>query len=149
ILAIHDVGTDADRLYAVMELLDGKTLRERLEHGPLSWRKAVEVAAAIAAGLAAAHDKGIIHRDVTPANVFMTTDGFVKILDFGLARYDAIGESDVTRPRSLTEAGVVMGTTGYMSPEQVRGLSIDSRTDIFSLGAVLYEMVSGRRAFTG
>jgi eukaryotic-like serine/threonine-protein kinase len=150
ILAIHDFGKDGGRAYAVTELLEGATLRERLRGGPLSPRKAVEVGAQIARGLAAAHDKGIVHRDLKPENLFLTTDGRVKILDFGLARADVPGGPDdgnsPTRTRQ-TDPGTVLGTVGYMSPEQVRGQVADSRSDIFALGCVLHEMLSGRRTF--
>jgi serine/threonine-protein kinase len=150
ILAIHDYGTQGAISYAVMELLEGETLRGRLAKGPLPWREAVEIGAAIADGLAAAHAKGIIHRDLKPENLFLTADGRVKILDFGLARMDPPADSQVeTGPyvRAATDPGVVMGTAGYMSPEQVRGERVDARSDLFSFGCVLYEMVAGRRAF--
>jgi serine/threonine-protein kinase len=154
ILAIHDFGTDRGVAYAVTELLEGKTLRERIEAGPLPARKAIEYAAQAARGLAAAHDKGIVHRDLKPENVFVTNDGRVKILDFGLARLGApeLSGTPITEARTATvatEPGVVMGTVGYMSPEQVRGHVTDHRSDVFSFGAVLYEMLTGRRAFHG
>ena len=150
ILTLHDFGKSDGVSYAVLEFLDGETLRERLAAGPLSLRKAVEVGVQIARGLAAAHGKGIAHRDVKPENVFLTRDGQVKILDFGLARH--AGDSTLDRPDSptlppATEPGVILGTVGYMSPEQVRGGVSDYRSDIFALGCVLYEMVTGRRAF--
>jgi eukaryotic-like serine/threonine-protein kinase len=150
ILVLYDVGADAGIHFVVTELLEGETLRERIAGGPLPWRKAAEMGAAIAAGLAAAHSKGIVHQDIKSANIFLTSDGRVKILDFGLAqvrRAPTEDESTVT----LTEAGnrIVMGTIGYMSPEQVRGEKAQASSDVFSLGCVLYEMVSGRRAFTG
>ena len=154
ILAIYDVGRHEGIAYAVMELLEGETLREKLVEGPLAARKAVEYAAQIARGLGAAHEKGIVHRDLKPENLFVTKDGRVKILDFGLARQisgPAIG-SDATRSPTVTRAtepGTVMGTVGYMSPEQVRGLPADHRSDIFSFGCVLFEMLGGRRAFQG
>jgi eukaryotic-like serine/threonine-protein kinase len=139
--------------YIVSELLEGATLRERLSAGPLRERKALDYAVQIARGLAAAHDRGIVHRDLKPENVFVTNDGRVKILDFGLAKLTetAPADSDATLASlgSVTQAGVVMGTIGYMSPEQVRGKPLDARSDIFSFGAVLYEMLAGRRAFQG
>jgi Tol biopolymer transport system component/tRNA A-37 threonylcarbamoyl transferase component Bud32 len=151
ILAIFDLGADQGTTFAVMELLEGETLRARLAHGALGVRKAVEIGAQIAVGLAAAHDKGVVHRDVKPENVFLTQDGGVKVLDFGLARLDpALAGGDQTDSPTLlrrTDAGTVMGTVGYMSPEQARGAVADHRSDIFSLGVVLYEMLSGRRAF--
>jgi serine/threonine protein kinase len=153
ILAIHDIGENVGAPFIVSELLEGSSLRAELEHGPLSARKASDYAAQIAQGLAAAHDKGVVHRDLKPENIFLTKDGRVKILDFGLAKLTtkgegAKGQSDgLTLTSSPTEAGMVMGTAGYMAPEQVRGAAVDSRTDIFAFGAVLYEMISGKRAF--
>ncbi len=154
ILAIHDIGEDRGIRFAVTELLDGETLRARLLRERLAWRKAVEIAIAMADGLSAAHTKGIVHRDLKPENVFLTSAGLVKILDFGLARADATAStgstSAPTAAASLqTEAGSVLGTVGYMSPEQVSGEPSDARSDIFSFGCVLYEMLSGRRAFGG
>jgi serine/threonine protein kinase/Tol biopolymer transport system component len=179
ILTVHDFGMHDGAPYVVSELLEGETLRDRLsvrgkqvrsgsassasgsggtEIGPgeeraLSSRKALEIANQIASGLAAAHDKGIVHRDLKPDNIFLTRDGRVKILDFGLAKLvqPQVQDSDQTQtevaPRDATLSGVVLGTAGYMSPEQVRGESTDLRSDIFSFGAVLYEMLSGKRAF--
>jgi len=150
ILAIHDYTAGEDISFAVMELLQGETLRHRLKAGAFPWRRGVEIAAALADGLAAAHAKGIIHRDLKPDNIFLTSDGRAKILDFGLARV-----GDVAPPQNITatyhedrtDVGAIVGTVGYMSPEQVRGQPADARSDIFALGCVLYEMVTGRRAF--
>jgi len=150
ILAIHDIGEQNGTHYLVSELLEGSSLRLELDHGAVIPRKAGDYAAQIAQGLAAAHDKNIIHRDLKPENIFITREGRVKILDFGLAKLAPAGNltsPGVTLTSSPTEAGVVMGTVGYMAPEQVRGTSVDSRTDIFAFGAVLYEMLSGNRAF--
>jgi len=152
ILAIFDFGSEGGQTYAVMELLEGETLRERLRDGPLATRKAVEIAAEVAQGLAAAHERGIVHRDLKPENVFLLRDGRVKILDFGLARDNAAPESRSQLLAAPTEGpgtapGAVLGTVGYMAPEQVRGLPADGRADLFALGVVLYEMLSGRRAF--
>jgi WD40 repeat protein len=150
ILSIHDFGTSGGVAYAVMELLEGETLRARLEGASIPQRRAVELAIQIARGLAAAHEKGIIHRDLKPENVFLTSDGRVKILDFGLAKKIGLDGGETNAPTAAgTEPGTVMGTVGYMSPEQVRGREVDARTDIFSFGAILYEMVSGKRAFKG
>jgi len=150
ILAVFDTGAHDGQVYLVTELLDGETLRERLRAGPLPVRKAIDIAGQIARGLAAAHDKGIVHRDLKPENVFVLTDGQVKLLDFGLARpmprRESVETETVVR---VTEPGTVMGTVGYMAPEQVRGIEADARADLFSLGAVIYEMLSGRRAFEG
>ena len=149
ILAIHDFGSEAGVAFAVMELLEGETLRQRLDRGPIPLRRAAEIARGIALGLAAAHQKGIIHRDLKPENLFLTKDGAVKILDFGLARtMPRLGAADSTLT-GRTEPGALLGTVGYMSPEQVRGEPADERSDIFSFGTVLYEMFSGLRAFRG
>jgi eukaryotic-like serine/threonine-protein kinase len=152
ILAVYDIGTDSTATYVVSELLDGQTLRGILsESGALPLRKAIDYAVQIAKGLAAAHDKGIVHRDLKPENLFITSDGHAKILDFGLAKLlnPADGPSLSVLPTTPlpTNPGVILGTVGYMSPEQVRGRTVDHRSDIFSFGAVLYEMLSGRRAF--
>jgi Tol biopolymer transport system component/tRNA A-37 threonylcarbamoyl transferase component Bud32 len=152
ILSIHDFGVEQGAPYAVMELLEGQTLREHLREGAVPRRKAVSYALQIAAGLAAAHARGITHRDLKPENVFVTRDGQVKILDFGLAkpRPDAAsGASVALTGRVDTTPGTVLGTAGYMAPEQVRGQEVDHRADIFALGAVLYELLAGRRAFQG
>jgi len=151
ILSIYDFGTSDGTTFAVMELLEGQSLRARLADGALPARKAVEVAVQIARGLAAAHDKGIVHRDLKPENIFLTSDT-VKILDFGLARQAGLSTSATTLDSPTvapsTEPGVVLGTVGYMAPEQVRAAVSDHRTDIFGLGCVLYEMLTGRRAFS-
>ena len=150
ILGIHDIGTHDGASFLVSEFLEGQTLREKLVSGPLPVRRATEYALRMAEGLAAAHEKGIVHRDLKPENVFVTSDGRIKILDFGLAklvRPKENHETAVTLTSPATLPGMVMGTVGYMSPEQVRGEPIDPRTDIFSLGTVLYEMLTGRRAF--
>ena len=153
ILAIHDVGKTEDGVaYAVTELLEGSTLRDRLEGGALPFRKCVDYGVQIAEGLAAAHERGIVHRDLKPENVFVGPDGRVKILDFGLAKAaPAIDDSATASPTvsSPTDPGTVLGTVGYMAPEHVRGRAADHRSDIFSLGTVLYEMATGRRAFKG
>ncbi len=152
ILAIHDFGTHDGVSYAVTELLEGETLRGKLDGSTVTQRQAVDWALQVARGLSAAHGKGIVHRDLKPDNVFVTNDGHVKILDFGLAkRVDAPATEQTSAPTGTggghTEPGTVMGTMGYMSPEQVRGLPVDQRTDIFSFGAILYELLSGKKAF--
>ena len=146
ILAVYQMGTYAGVPYLVSELLEGKTLAESVRRGPLPVRKALDYAVQIAGGLAAAHEKGIVHRDLKPDNLFVTKDGRIKILDFGLAKVMQPKEQATNAP-TLTMPGVAMGTVGYMSPEQVRGLATDHRTDIFAFGAILYEMTMGRRAF--
>jgi eukaryotic-like serine/threonine-protein kinase len=151
ITAVHDIGTADGAPYIVTELLEGETLRARLSNGPLSVRKAIEYAVQIAKGLAAAHEKGIVHRDLKPENLFLTNDGRIKILDFGLAKLKPEKEGGQTAMQTIsaTEPGVVLGTMGYMSPEQVRGKAADKRSDLFSFGTILYEMLSGQRAFRG
>jgi eukaryotic-like serine/threonine-protein kinase len=152
ILSIFDIGEDRAAPYVVSELLEGETLRERLREGPIPARKAIDYAKQIASGLAAAHEKGITHRDLKPENLFITSDGRVKILDFGLAkltRPESDEAGDAPTMQIATDAGTVMGTVGYMAPEQVRGKAADSRSDIFAFGAILYEMLSGKRAFHG
>ena len=152
ILAIYDVGTWQYGIpYVVAELLEGETLRARLQNGPLPIRTAILIASQICMGLAAAHDKGIVHRDLKPDNLWLTKDGGVKILDFGLAKLlpEKLVPPDLEATATETTSTRIMGTLGYMSPEQIRGRSLDQRTDIFSLGAVLYELLSGRRAFQG
>ncbi len=158
ILTVHDIGAASPENgrapYIVSELLEGETLRERMNSAAMPVRKAIDYAQQIARGLAAAHEKGIVHRDLKPENLFVTKDGRVKILDFGLAKLKppqvggAIDKEALTQ-RQLTDPGVVMGTVGYMAPEQVRGQEADHRADIFAFGAILYEMLTGRRAFQG
>jgi eukaryotic-like serine/threonine-protein kinase len=150
ILAVYDVGVGPGPLHVVSELLEGKTLRSALEAGAIPIRQAIDWAGQIAEGLAAAHDKGIVHRDIKPENVFITDGGRVKILDFGLAkvRDDSSAANGLTQlTRNETAPGTLLGTVGYMAPEQVRGGAVDQRADIFSFGAVVYEMLSGRQAF--
>jgi len=149
ILAVFDIGQHNGSPFMVSELLEGETLRKLLEDGPLPQRKAIDYGVQIAQGLACAHEKGIVHRDVKPENIFVTRDGRVKILDFGLAKQAqmAAAADGATLTSSHTAAGLVLGTAGYMSPEQVRGEAADARSDIFAFGAVLYEMLSGGRAF--
>jgi serine/threonine-protein kinase len=153
ILAVYDVGTEEGTSFVVTELLEGETLRESVRRSTIPWRKAIEYGVAIADGLAAAHARGVIHRDLKPENIFLTTDGVVKILDFGLARIETAtppAERADTPTMTLdTRPGTVLGTVNYMSPEQVRGLKTDARSDIFSFGCVLYEMLARHRAFTG
>jgi serine/threonine protein kinase/Tfp pilus assembly protein PilF len=152
ILTIHDIGTQDGSPYVVSELLEGETLRSRLAGGAFTPRKALGHALQIAHGLSAAHEKGIVHRDLKPENIFVTRDGRVKILDFGLAKLTETAGGTTRQtdlPTQGTEPGMVLGTLGYMSPEQVRGRPADPRSDIFSFGAILYEMLSGRRAFHG
>lgn len=153
ILAIFDIGEDQGAPYVVSELLEGETLRDRLHGGALSSRKAIDFALQMAHGLAAAHEKGIVHRDLKPENLFITHDNRLKILDFGLAKLihpeEGSSSGDAPTIQVATDPGVVMGTVGYMSPEQVRGKPADHRSDIFSFGSILYEMVSGKRAFHG
>src|SRR6266540_506617 len=153
ILVVHDIGAHDGTTYVVSELLEGETLRKRIGGTPLGQRRAVDYALQIANGLAAAHEKGIVHRDLKPDNIFITNDGRVKILDFGLAKLTQLDgnqvQTDIPTRRVNTDPGVVMGTVGYMSPEQLKGLTVDQRSDIFSFGAILYEMLSGRRAFHG
>jgi hypothetical protein len=154
ILAVFDTGLDREHMFVVMELLEGETLRDRLtsmQGAGLPVRKAVEIATRTANGLAAAHDKGLVHRDLKPENIFLLTGGGVKILDFGLARASVAttGSGVAETVAALTDPGLVMGTVGYMAPEQVRAQAVDARADLFALGAVLFEMLTGRRAFSG
>jgi non-specific serine/threonine protein kinase len=153
IMAIYDVGSHEGRTFAVMELLEGQTLSARKRKSPLDWQTSLNIAIAVADGLAAAHRRGVIHRDLKPDNIFLTSDGRVKIVDFGLARFEAkptTAGTDLGAPVTellQTQTGVVMGTLTYMSPEQVRGEPTDARTDVFAFGCVLYELLNGRRTF--
>src|SRR5499426_3253676 len=151
ILTVHDIGTHEGAPYIVAELLEGEELRAHLNEGALPVRKAIEYSQQITAGLAAAHEKGVVHRDLKPENLFVTRDGRVKILDFGLAKLKTqqVGAADSQAPtqKKITDPGTVMGTVGYMSPEQVCGQETDHRSDIFAFGVVLYEMLSGQRPF--
>ncbi|HEY6930302.1 MAG TPA: serine/threonine-protein kinase, partial [Thermoanaerobaculia bacterium] len=151
ITAVYDLGSHDGAPYIVTELLEGETLRARLSGGAIPVRKAIDYAVQLAKGLAAAHEKGIVHRDLKPENIFLTNDGRVKILDFGLAKLTQpegqSGPQTNLPTASATEPGVVMGTLGYMSPEQVKGHPADQRSDLFAFGAILYEMLSGVRVF--
>jgi eukaryotic-like serine/threonine-protein kinase len=155
ILAVYDVGSADGHTYIVSELLEGTTLRRLLDEGPRPTREALKYAVQIAEGLAAAHDKGIVHRDLKPENIFITGEGVAKILDFGLAKHASVEASTIattvmaTTPPPNTLPGTVLGTVGYMAPEQVRGGGVDHRADVFAFGAVLYEMLGGSRAFQG
>ncbi len=151
LLDIHDVGEAAGISYAVTELLEGESLSERLKSGPLPWRKSVEIGFAVADGLAAAHARSIVHRDVKPSNIFLTSDGRVKILDFGIATVsaDPAAEGVTHASVALTATDALVGTPGFVSPEQIRRKPVDGRSDVFSLGCVLYEMATGKRAFSG
>lgn len=151
ILTVYDIGDHDGSPFIVAELLDGEERRQRLDAGPVPLRKVIEYAQQTVNGLSAAHEKGIIHRDLKPENLFITRDNRIKVLDFGLAKLrasklEASSSEDATR-RAITNPGVVMGTVGYMSPEQVRGQITDHRSDIFSFGSILHEMITGRRAF--
>src|SRR5271157_716483 len=150
IVTIYELGQDGSSHYIAMELVEGKTLRELLVSGLLPMRKAIEIAAQVAEGLTKAHEAGITHRDLKPENLMVSQDGFVKILDFGLAKRMSTSEelSDMcTLSLSETQPGLLLGTLGYMSPEQARGDRLDFRSDQFSFGLVLYEMVTGKRPF--
>src|SRR5687767_14133306 len=152
IVAVHDVGHDNGTFYVVTELLEGKTLRESIRQSAMGWRRAVEIGAEVADGLAAAHAKSIVHRDLKPENIFLTADGRVKILDFGLAQTDPIltqrDEASVPTTKWFqTDPGMVIGTLGYMSPEQLRGEAVDPSADLFSLGCILFEMVTAKKPF--
>src|SRR5262249_30222149 len=150
----YDVGTQNGTPYLVSELLEGESLRTKLEDGALPQRKAIEYAVETARGLAAAHDKGIVHRDLKPENIFITKDDRVKILDFGLAKLTLPDSTNSQRSnlatiQPQTESGVILGTVGYMAPEQIRGKQADHRSDIFAFGSILYEMLTGKKPFRG
>ena len=152
IVAVYDVGFSDGTPYIVCELLEGQTLRKRLSEGALPVRVALDYALQIVQGLIAAHDRRIVHRDLKPENLFVTTDGRVKILDFGVAKLQSAPEDSarsVEELTTVTRSGAVIGTVAYMSPEQLRSKPVDHRSDIFSVGAILYEMLAGRRAFRG
>jgi Tol biopolymer transport system component/predicted Ser/Thr protein kinase len=149
IVAVYDVGQQDGRSYIVSELVDGESLRKTIERGPIPARKLLDIAIQIADAIAAAHALGIVHRDLKPENIMITRDNRVKVLDFGLAKQKTITEDDSTVTMALSQPGTVMGTVGYMSPEQVRGEKVDNRSDIFSFGCVLHELETGKRAFDG
>src|SRR5215471_16406233 len=149
ICAVHDVGEAAGHPFLVLELLEGKTLRERIASGPLDVATALEIAVQVADALDAAHGKGIVHRDIKPGNIFITERGDAKVLDFGLAKQDQAAETEATNVDTLTEPGSAIGTVAYMSPEQARGQVVDARSDLWSFGVVLYEMVTRCRPFDG
>jgi serine/threonine protein kinase len=155
VVPLFDVGEQNGMRYAVSEYVEGETLRARLKRGPMPPFESAEVAAQIAEGLSAAHQKGFVHRDIKPENVILAHATFARILDFGLAKRSAglpgvsVSEQEVTQSAFLTEPGIIAGTVGYMSPEQVRGEPVNGRSDIFSLGVVLWEMLTGRRPFRG
>jgi serine/threonine protein kinase len=147
IVTVHDVGSESGVLYMVSELVRGELLRALMDRGPMPVRKAIDVAVQVADGLAAAHARGITHRDLKPENIMVTPEGLVKILDFGLARQAVPLQEDGATVSVQTQAGTILGTVNYMSPEQARGLQVDYRSDQFSLGLILFEMLAGKRAF--
>ena len=150
ILTVHEAGEFGDRQYLVTELVDGGTLADWARDSERTWRQVVTLLVGIADALAAAHDAGIMHRDVKPANILIAKNGYAKLGDFGLAKLDATLRAMSGRARAgATRPGVVVGTVAYMSPEQAAGKPLDTRSDIFSLGLLLYELLAGRRAFTG
>jgi non-specific serine/threonine protein kinase len=152
IVALYDIGAEQGTHYVVMELLEGQTLGQRLAESPLDWRTALDIATAVAEGLAVAHAKGLVHRDIKPDNIYLTSSGGIKILDFGLVRQErqATPSGGLAATVTLeTQQGVLLGTVSYMSPEQVRGQHADARSDVFALGCVLYEMLTGQRPFPG
>ena len=148
IVSVYDVGAAGEVHYIVSELLEGDTLRQRITPSGIPVRRAIELASQLANGLAAAHDQGVVHRDLKPENIFVTRSGRLKVLDFGLAKLRGLGAGRQDGATATqTQAGQVMGTVGYMSPEQVKGDAVDHRSDIFSFGSILYEMLNGQRAF--
>ena len=156
VVAVHDVGVDEGIFYVVSELLEGESLRNRLARAPVPLSTALDWAVQLARGLGAAHDRGVVHRDLKPENVFLCNNGTLKLLDFGIAKSAptpsgarGLLEATLPAPAAVTSTGAVLGTPGYMSPEQVGGEPVDGRSDVFSLGAILYELLSGRRAFPG
>lgn len=150
ILTVHDIGSIEEVYFIATEYIDGVTLRTKLHSGKLTIKEAVEIAIQIVSALVAAHHSDIVHRDIKPENIMLRPDGYVKVLDFGLAKVtQPSGPADITEAQTITEAGLLIGTVKYMSPEQVRGLPVDARSDIFSLGVVLYEMIAGVTPFQG
>jgi serine/threonine protein kinase len=151
ILSVYDVGFEGTTPYIVTELLEGKTIRQQIGEGRLSLRESIDYGLQIVQGLTAAHQRNIVHRDLKPENLFITNDGRIKILDFGVAKLQPTADDDrgIESMTTVTKHGAVIGTVAYMSPEQLRGKPVDHRSDIFSFGAILYEMISGSRAFRG
>src|SRR5947208_1937770 len=154
IVTIYEIGQVDGKHFIATEFIEGETLRQRMSQGPLKLGESIDIATQVAGGLTAAHEAGIIHRDIKPENVMLRRDGYAKVLDFGLAKLTerpaiAADTQAPTRVNVKTDPGIVMGTANYMSPEQARGLKVDARTDIWSLGVVLYEIVAGRVPFEG